>query len=121
MINFYLSDSGIFKVTFSGTVTAEDITKYLLEFESLNNLPQAFLSLYDLRDANMDLKIIDILSISKLTKKVTSSYETVRTAFLVNKPNLTAYSILFTRESSHKKSVRRVFSTEEAAIKWLNN
>ncbi len=119
MINYYLDESGIFFVKFSGTVTAKDIKAYLLEFDSINDLPGDFLSLYDLRDADMDLNKEDILSISDLTNKVTAAYKTVRTAFLVHKPVVTAYSYLFISELPSEKTIRKVFSTEEAAIKWL--
>ncbi len=119
MINYYLDESGIFFVKFSGIVTAKDIKAYLLEFDSINDLPGDFLSLYDLRDADMDLKKEDILSISDLTNKVTAAYKTVRTAFLVHKPVVTAYSYLFISELPSEKTIRKVFSTEEAAIKWL--
>lgn len=119
MISYSLHDSGIFYVKFSGSVTAEDIKAYLLEFELLNDLPKDFLSLYDLRNADINLNKEDILSISDLTNKVTASYKTVRTAFLVLKPLVTAYSYLFIDELPSEKTVRKVFSTEEAAIKWL--
>lgn len=119
MISYSLNDSGIFYVKFSGTVTAEDVKAYLLEFETLNDLPENFLSLYDLRDADINLDREDILSISDLTIKVTASYKTVRTAFLVHKPVVTAYTYLFITELPSEKTVRKVFSTEDAAIKWL--
>lgn len=119
MINYSLDDSGIFNVKFSGSVTADEIINYLLEFELLNNLPDDFLSLYDLTDADIKLKQKDILFISELTLKVTSFYRSVRTAFLVNNPVLTAYSYLFINNSIPKKTTRKIFSTKVAAINWL--
>jgi len=119
MINYSLDDSGIFNVTFSCSVTADEIINYLLEFELLNNLPDDFLSLYDLTDADIKLKQKDILFISELTLKVTSFYRSVRTAFLVNNPVLTAYSYLFINNSIPKKTTRKIFSTKVAAINWL--
>lgn len=119
MISYSLDDSGIFYVKFSGIITVEDIEAYLLKFGTLSDLPEDFLSLYDLRDAEMNLDKDDILSISELTEKVTASYKTVRTAFLVNKPVITAYTYLFTTELAPDKTIREVFSTEEAALTWL--
>lgn len=120
MISYSLKDSGIFYVNFSETVSLEDIKAYLLEFEKLDNLPKDFLSLYDLRGANMQLKAEDIICISKVTEKVTASYKSVKTAFLVDKPKLTAYSFLFSVDHNSEKTTRQVFSTETAALKWLS-
>ena len=119
MIEYSLNDSGVFCVKFSGTVTMKDIEDYLLEFELIEDPPKDLISLYDLREAKMNLDSKDIMRISELTKKATASYKTVRTAFLVNKPLLTAYSLIFSNDSPSGKTVREVFSTEEAAIKWL--
>lgn len=119
MIKFSLLDTGIFYVDFSETVTVEDIKNYLVEFERLDNLPKELYSLYDLRGVDMNLETDDIPLISKLTETATSSYTTVRTAFLVDQPNITAFSILFNVSTSSEKTLRDVFSTEEAAVRWL--
>lgn len=120
MITYFLNESGIFYVNFSETVLPEDINKYLLEFEKLKNLPSDFVSLYDLRGANLLLDSEDISAISKLTEKVTAAYKSVKTAFSVNKPKLTAYSFLFSVDHNSAKTTRLVFSNEEETIKWLN-
>lgn len=119
MISFSLRYSGIFYVEFSDTVTVEDIKNYLFESGRLDNLPKEIYLLYDLREVDMNLEIDDISFISKLAKKVTSPDKTIRTAFLVDKPKITAYSILFNVDTSSEKVLRNVFSTEEAALKWL--
>ena len=67
----------------------------------------------------MELNLYKIVSVAKLSKKVTTSYTSVRTAFLVSKPKVTAYSMLFTQAPASTKSSRKVFSTKEAAINWL--
>ena len=119
MITYPLKDSSIFWVDFSETVLPEDIKKYLLEFEHLKNLPSHFISLYDLRGANLLLDSEDIAAISNLSEKVTAKYKSVKTAFLVDKPKLTAYSFLFSVDHNSEKTTRLVFSNEEEAIKWL--
>ncbi len=119
MIKFSLRDTGIFYIDFSDTVTVGDIKNYLIEFKNLDNLPKNIYLLYDLREVDMKLEIDEISFISKLAEKVTSSYTTVRTAFLTDKPQITAYSILFNVDTSSEKVLRDVFSTEKAALKWL--
>ena len=119
MITYSLKDSGIFQVNFTETVTLADIEKYLYEFETLNKLPMDFISLYDLRGANMQLNSEDIIVISELTEKVTAAYRSVKTAFLVDKPKLTAYTFLFSVEHNSEKTTRQVFSNERTAYDWL--
>lgn len=119
MISYSLKDSGIFYVNFSGEVSVDDIKKYLLEFKTLTNLPQNFLSLYDLRGALMKLSAEDIAYFGKLSEEVTASYKSVTTALLVNKPKLTAYSFLFSTDHNSEKTTRLVFINEKEALDWL--
>lgn len=119
MIRYLLKKSGIFYVTFEGTISVEDITSYLLEFEKLDYLPPNLLAIYDLRNAEMQLSANDISNFSELSSKVTSQYKSVRTAFVVNKPSLTAYSLLFSNSPNPDKTKRRVFIAETSATNWL--
>ena len=121
MISYSLNSDGIFYVTFSETVTTEHIKNYLSEFEQLDYLPGKLLALYDLRNAALKIESKDVSVISDITNKSTRNFHTVRTAFLVEKPNVTAYSILFSEEHVPKKTKREVFSTKEAALDWLKS
>ena len=121
MIDFSLEDSGIFYVKFLGTVSTKDIKKYLNEFDLLNDLPENLVFLYDLRGVRLKVSFIDLFSLAKLAKKVTSPYKSVNTAFVVNKPKTTFYSILFTRKYLAGRNKRKVFSREKYANEWLNS
>ena len=119
MIKYKLNDIGIFYVTFSGDVSADDIHNYLLEFDKIDDLPKNILLIYNMHNATLHGILPQVLSLAKLAKKVTVPYNSVRTAFVVNKPQETVYSILFTQQLAPKNSIRKVFSTENAAISWL--
>ena len=119
MITYSLKESGIFYVTFSGDVSKDDVMDYLDEFEKIGNLPENLLTFYDLRDASMNMKLPEIVAISKKAKKVTNSYKTVKTVFVVDSPGLTAYVMLYIMQSVKTKNIRKVFSTTDAAYKWL--
>lgn len=121
MIKYRFDDSNIFTVTFSETVTKKNILDFLLEFGTLQNLPKELLILYNILDAKINLQMDDLISISQVADKVTSSYKMVRTAFVVDQPTITAYSYLFSHNTSSKNKIRRVFSSDEAAIKWLSS
>jgi len=121
MITYKLSDTGIFRVKFSGKITVGDIQKYLDEFKSVNDLPLDIRLLYDLTDAEMNLDVNDIHSISQMAEEATLKFKSVKTAFLVNQPLLTAYSVLFSEFKSSNKTSRQIFSTLNAAINWLTD
>ena len=119
MITFKLSDSKIFYVKLIGTISVGDIEKYLGEFKSISDLPPDIKLLYDMTEAEMNLNVDDIHLISKLAEDATQKYESVKTAFLVNQPLLTAYSVLFSEFKSSSKTSRQIFSTLDAATDWL--
>ncbi len=119
MISYSLNSDGVFYVLFSETVTFEELKEYLEGFAKLVNPSENLLSLYDLRDAELNVSTKDLSSIIKMSDKITANYNTIRTAFLVDKPNLTAYSLLFTEEAASKNAKREVFSSKEAALNWL--
>ena len=118
MITYSFGESGILLVKLSGKVSFEDIKKYLSEFETISIPTKDLLSLYDLRDADLELKLENITFISDWANKISASFRIVRTAFLVNKPDITAYTILF-KNSASKEIAREVFSTREVAVDWL--
>lgn len=119
MIEYSLKDNGLFCVRFIGEITSADIQKYLNDFKRLENLPRKLLTLYDLQGSNMHLVLEEIERVAKLADEVTLDFESVKTAFVVNKPDITAYAMLFNQSSVSSKKEREVFSTEESATLWL--
>ena len=119
MIEYSIKKNNIFYALFTGPISFEDIKNYLSEFKSINDLPENILLLYDLTDAEINISANDIQLISKLANDATGRYISVRTAFVVDKPKVTAYSYLFSRRKNSKKTVRRLFSSLEAATEWL--
>ena len=69
MITYSLNDLGIFCVNFEGTVTMDDIKKFLGKFRQLTGLPDHLLAFYDLREAEMKLNSEDIMLISQITEE----------------------------------------------------
>jgi hypothetical protein len=120
MITYELIDTNIFYVRFTGKTSVRDIAEYLDEFKSVEDLPADIRLLYDITDAEMNLNVDDIHQISKLAEEATQRYTSVKTAFLVNHPLLTAYSVLFSEFKSSSKTNRKIFSTVGAATDWLN-
>lgn len=119
MIDYMLSELGIFYVQFKGKITHVDISNYLDDLKKMSNLPNPLLTLYDLRETNLKLALTEIEKIAKKADKVTEKYNAVKTAFIVNDPDLTAYAMLFNQVNENANKKREVFSTEESAKLWL--
>jgi hypothetical protein len=113
-------DKEIYKVIYSGIVSFDEIIKFLHEFSRIENLPKKLSLLHDLRDADLKIAPNEIKKMSQAAEESTKKYTSVKTAFLVNDPRVTAYSTLFSNHSVEKRTQRKTFSTIEAAIKWLN-
>lgn len=115
----YILDQNILVISFIGKINNDDIFNYLHEFSSIADLPSNLLLLYDLLNAELEVAPSDIKKISTIADSSTKKYQSVKTAFLVNDPKLTAYSTLFTNLANPNKTQRKIFSTKEAALKWL--
>ena len=112
-------DKKIYKVIYSGIVNFEEIIKFLNEFSDTKDLPEELSLLHDLRGADLKFAPNEIKKISQVAEESTKKYSSVKTAFLVNDPKITAYTTLFSNQSMEKRTQRKTFSTMDAAFKWL--
>lgn len=117
MISYSL-DKNTLIVTFKDDIHIKDIAKFLDEFSKLDGLPDNLNLLYDLLEVKITVSHDEIKQISNIANNSTNKYKSIRTAFLVSDPKLTAYSTLFSNLAD-SKTIRKIFSTKEAAIKWL--
>lgn len=119
MITYRLSDVGIFYVKFSGKVDLKDINAYLTNLKKITLLPPDILILYDMLETEILITIDDLKTISEDAEIAISQFHSVKAAFVVNQPVLTAMSIIFSESPYAGRSLRRTFSTIESAVKWL--
>ncbi len=102
------------KIDYNGFVN------FLKEFSSLKDLPKDLKILYDLRQASVHLHLNEITQLSEISERITLNINSVKTAFLIEEPKTTAYSMLYSWIPKSDHITRAYFSTQEAAIKWLN-
>ncbi|NJO92730.1 MAG: hypothetical protein HC831_29995 [Chloroflexia bacterium] len=113
-------EKGIFTVVFTGDILFDSIISYLDDFKNMQGLPKNLKLLYNFTNANFHLDPVKIKIISDKATDVTSNYTSIRTAFVVAEPKVTAYSMLFSLMNNTEKTSREIFSTLSAAIDWLN-
>lgn len=119
MITYNIDDNSVFYVKFKNKVSFEDIIDYLTEFKSFKSLPEDLLLVYDMIHADLTLTPGDIPEISDLADKATEKFKSVKTAFIVSKPKIADYSVLFSGLKKNEKTERQIFSTHEKALNWL--
>ncbi|WP_439183285.1 hypothetical protein [Carboxylicivirga taeanensis] len=118
MISFAFIDN-ILHVSIEGPSTLHDLYDFLEELGSLQNMPKDLKVFYDLRNASLDLRLDEINLLSKKAEEKTLHCHSVKTAFCVSDPKITAYAMLFSWLPENAKIKREQFSTKEAALNWL--
>nr|WP_321410616.1 hypothetical protein [uncultured Carboxylicivirga sp.] len=119
MITYAYID-GILHVTPTKDIYFKDLVSFLEDFSQLDNLPANVKILYDLRDANVFLHLDEISKLSNLAEKMTLNVKNIRTAFVVEDPKATAYTMLYSWMPKTDRLKREHFSTEDAAVLWLH-
>ncbi len=119
MIEHSIDENGILHVDFKGEIDFTAIAKWLAQFSEIHNLPLNLYLIYDLRNANLKLDAANLIKIAKRTDEATQDYKSIRTAFLINKNKLTAYTTLFTFLRSNRRTIRKAYSEMGAAYNWL--
>ncbi len=119
MICHKVRDNGIFHLNITDIINYNSVIEFFNEFVTLESVPENFKVLCDFRQSQIKLSKDEINNISKKAEAITAKFKTVHTAILVDQPDCTAQAILFTLNSIKSKSIRKVFSTEEMAYKWL--
>lgn len=111
----------IYTVAFTDVVTVGDIYEYIHEFNELHNSPQHLKVLYDFTDVDLMISLDDIPTIAKEEGKATSQLLSLKTAFVVKDPKVTAYVMLFQWARPAEHVIRREFSSIDVALKWLKS
>lgn len=115
----YAFIENILHVTIEGKTTLSDLYDFLEEVGTIQNLPEDLKIFYDLRKASIELKLDEISNLSKKAEEKTLNCKSVRTAFCVKDPKMTAYAMLFSWLPENTRIKREQFSTKKAAMDWL--
>ncbi len=116
----YAFINNILHVAIEGPTTIADLLEFLDDFGSMEELPSDLKLFYDLRNAQLDLKLEEISTLSEKAMEKTAGYTSVKTAFCVKDPKITAYTMLFSWLPKTTRVTREQFSTKKAALEWLN-
>lgn len=84
------------------------------------NLPEVLRILEDATDSVVTFGVRDFEEIAERINKVSEKFRVVKHAVIHNSPKNTAFTLHFMNNYINNKYKLEVFSTLEAATKWLN-
>lgn len=117
----YLYNNGILFIQFKGIIKLSDILNHIQEFSELDLSSRSALLIYDLLNCELIFTPEEIKDLSLAGELSTKKYSMVRTALVVDQPKSNAFTTLYALLAKHKRTKRKVFTTKEAALRWINS
>ena len=117
----YTFDNELVRVTQSGVVDSETFNDLIaLIVKDRKNLPSEIKILMDARRATFGSRPEDLKSILRKIKEHYKKFDSIKFAIILQNPYETAIGIIMQEMLREIPSVvLSVFSTEQAAVKWL--
>lgn len=113
-------DSEILYVYFRGEIYGDEIIEHIASINKVEGLPNELKLLYDLRNSSLKISSLEVKKISLVAESSLGNFSTVRSAFLADKPLETALLSIFVDIKTRVTLNRKLFSTMEAALAWIN-
>jgi glutamyl-tRNA reductase len=113
--------SGILHSKFEGIVSLRDVVEYIRATKNNTSYPRDLKILTDSRGAIMNFNIDDLNVIVLENTQSIKNYNSITDAIVLDGVKETALSLLYKELSKLKNYKFNVFSTEAAALNWLEN
>ncbi|RLD66422.1 MAG: hypothetical protein DRI95_06780 [Bacteroidetes bacterium] len=114
------SKKGTLHSKFEGKVTLKEIVDYIVATKENKSYPRVLKILTNATHADMVFSPEDLAIIVEENYKSLEKYEYIIDAIVISSPKETAFSVLYQELAKTKKYLFQVFSTDKAAIEWLD-
>ncbi len=116
-------EKGIVETAITGNTTIKELIEYILTLREDQSLPKKIKILSDAREGyfSSDTDPDDLKKIVEVNYKSLSERVVVYDAFVISSPVETAMGQLYQEFSKADNYYFNIFSTKEAALKWLNS
>jgi len=122
MINsFFNEELQIVESIFKGDISEQDVLEYLNAFNENKTYPRHLKTLADTSLAKFSFSYRSLKAFNQAKTASLENYTIVITAVIVNSPATAAIATLYQSIAKNKKYKYKVFSTQEAAIDWLDS
>ncbi len=117
------SEKGILESKFEGEISINEVTEYILSLSEDKTLPKVLKIFTDASNATFDENVVpnDLKKLVEANYKSLSVRDSIYDAFIVSKPIEMALGQLYMEFSKSENYYFNLFSTKEAAVKWLNS
>ena len=106
--------------TITDILVIEDIINHYKLIENDESLPRNLKVLIQGKDFIFDIKGPEIKSVSKYVISALSKYNSIQEAIVLEHPYSTAIGLIFKEGNKYENYFFKVFSSSNAAEKWLN-
>ena len=124
MIQYKFNDKkGIVETIVKGTVTINDFIEYISALKKDKFLPKRVKILTDASKGKFfkDVNPEDLLRVVEINNKSLEKSELICDAYVISSSMETALAQLYKEYSKADNYYFNIFSTKEAALKWLNS
>lgn len=115
-------DKGLFLfVKSKALVSLEDMLNGISYLENDKNLPRDLRILEDASQVEVSFNISDLTLIAEKMKEAAQAYNSIKHAVIHDSPKNTAFAYIVENKQDASNYFLSVFSTEKAALEWLNS
>ncbi|MCF7808982.1 MAG: hypothetical protein K9M49_04290 [Candidatus Marinimicrobia bacterium] len=115
------AESGLLETRLHGPVSKSEVIDYVNSLRNEDNgYPNELKIITDATSAKLGFSRKELSDVIKTVNDHPGLYSSIKDAMIMSNPRATAYSMiveLFTKNSRYHV---KIFSTQEAALKWLN-
>jgi hypothetical protein len=111
----------ILEAKFVGEVYLNEIIDYIIYTKENTSYPRLLKIITDANNANFNFSVDDLETIITENEKSLEKYDYIIDAIITEDPQVTAISMLYQELEKNEKYKFNIFSTKEAALKWLDN
>ncbi len=115
------AEVGLLSINYQGNLSIKDIIASFNEAKQNLPLPKDLLILSDFRGTETEVKYLELPKLIGPTLEAIKGHTSINNAIIADDPKTMAFSTLF--RTLVKKSIinYKIFSTSEAAKRWLSN
>lgn len=117
----YNHRTAILESKFEGELTVKELIECSIVVKENATYPRFLKKLIDSKNAFVNFSSNELSLVAEEHHKIVEKYDYIVTAIILDTPKETAFAMIFQNLIKNNKSKFQLFSTREAAVRWLNN
>ena len=113
--------TAILESKFEGELTLKELIECSITIKENATYPRFLKKLIDSKKAFVNFSSNELSLLADEHYKIVEKYDYIVTAIILDTPKETAFAMIFQSLIKNNKSKFQLFSTREAAVRWLSN